>query len=764
MVVFSRASDGPYAALADDIAHDRDELLTNSLSDIDDADEVLLVDAPDAIRPDDIQAILTRFIESEPYSLNFGIITGRTPDEARSLYFTRSQRSEPVTDESPATSRSSSSNHQRHCVAVPDANASIGTNDPDTTLVTDEAVSQAKLTALAESGLDSFSAVLHGSHMFSRLADGLLSGYPTSLADDAFDGNQPPFVDSETNAELIESDTIRAEALDIPAVFLDGCSALPQNMNNGKDDPVHVALSLLANAESLIGTYRITECIDHHGPLHHNLYRAGYSASDRAYLLNRSAATSGLDPYPYIVAGLPEHQPSPANTLPKEYTTAINPGDNRCTVTVTDVDTPIIDVRVPAENFDSAVDSFAVRRVDGPNHPLFYTAFREGADIRLIIHSWGVIRANRFEFEISPHRTIHESRSRLAALVDDNLDSTEIARIATLTDAVPQAVEGLWTGLPEETTRRCMNECQSALRRANQKAAEERYTVNAYQETLEILSEASAHLDRARTNLLEHIRTREADSIQDLYFPRTDTATPQTQMDCPYCESTAYQRVRQDQFSQTKRVLGICANCAYLYDAPVLDDESTVAYPRFRGDTHNINGTSQTYTVEFENPLDRPTQARVRLSIEQLADNDVINDPARDIVLEPNETATMEFSVDIQALKEHLQAEWEQNTDLSIEPHYEKFGPAFAEIGPDTVHAALEELAATDPEALNNDPVTVDVDGSEITVDPEMFEVNREDRSRSLATLSGHFVLEALIALDSLDVYSGTRTLYPQLE
>jgi hypothetical protein len=752
-MIFTRAADGPYAALASEIAAERDEPLVSNTNRVHQADSVLLVDAPESIRPSDLRAVQTRFMEAEPYTLNAGLITGRTPEEARDLYFDRAQ-----------SATGADSGTGQHCVAVPDANESIGTNDDTAALLTGDSVRRARLRGLADDGLDSLSAVLHGSHMFARLSDGLLSGFPSSPGTVSFDGRQPPFVDVEDGSQRIEELTIRADTLEIPQVFLDGCSALLRNTNDGKDQSVHAALGLLANAETMIGTYRITECVEHHGPLHHNLLRAGYSAGERAYILNRSAVTAGIEPYPYVVAGRPSHEPSPATVRDRTYTTTVDCADDRCFVTVSDVDTPIIDVRVPAEIFAADADTFAVRCVDGPKHPLYYTAFREGDEVRVVINAWGLIVADRFEFEVAPARTVGESESRLAALAPDDTRDSTVARMATLTDAVPEAESVLWADLPERATRQSMKECRSALRRANGKAATERFAVQRYRETIDALAEASDHLERARANLLDTICERESDSIQDRYVPRTDTARPATlDSDCPYCAGTVYLRVRADQFGSAGRTLGICANCAYVFDAPA--DDTDPVFPRLWGNFHGVTDDSETVSVEFENPLDRPTTAACRLSVEQLSDENVVSQPEREVVLDPGETVTLDYTLDVAGIRELLRSTWNQSAAVSVEPDYSEFGPRFADVGPDKVVAALESSAADEPDPLGTAPVTVAVDGQTVTVDPSLYDVEREspERSYSLAELSGNFVVEAHVVLDSLHTYTGTRTLHPEM-
>jgi len=516
----------------------------------------------------------------------------------------------------------------------------------------------------------------------------------------------------------------------------------------------------------MIGTYRITECVEHHGPLHHNLLRAGYTAGERAYILNRSAVTAGIEPSPYVVAGLPSHEPAPATVRDQEYTTSVERAGDRCFVTVADVDTPIIDVRVPADVFAADTEMFAVRCVDGPKQPLYYTAFREGDDVRVVLNAWGLIVADRFEFEVAPARTVGESRSRLAALAPDDTSDAAVTRMAGLTESVQEAEGVLWADLPEKATRQSMKECRSTLRRANEKAATERFSVQSYRETLDTLTEASGHLERARTNLLETVCERESDSLQDLYLSRTAAGQPETlDGDCPYCHGTVYLRVREDRFGPAARALGICANCAYVFDAPH-EDTDDVVFPRLWGDFHSVSGDLQSVTVEFENPLDRPTTAACRLSVEQLSDESVIGEPTREVGLEPGEPITVDYTFDVAQLREHIRSTWDQSAAVSIEPDYSTFGPRFADVGPDSVEAALEALPADDHVALGSEPVTVEVDGQEVTVDPSLYEVERveRDQSYSLAELSGSFVVEAHVVLDTLHTYSGTRTLSPTLQ
>jgi len=630
MVIVTPSTSGEFGTLAANLAEKRDARLVTNTNRVDPGESIVYVAAPDEISPATLRQLQELCMHHPPYRLNCRVITGRTVTEARELY---------------ARSQQDPSAGGMHHLAVRDLERQVALDDERSNVLTHQDVTTDALERTADTA-GSLSTVLHGTNMYSRLEDGILVGAPLDPEAFDFDPPQPPFVRDDGARLAVEKPVLRAEHLDVPQIFLNGCSSVLSGVNDGKEYPVHVVLSLLANARTFIGTYRITECIPHHGALHHALLRAGYRPAERAYLLNNSAMTSGIDYYPYIIAGDPNVDPT--DPLPTDYDTTLrNTVDGHLDIFVDDVDTPVFDIQVPADMVpDDSPEFFLRRRVggDSPTTPddCFFTAFREGDHVRVVIWSWGRMTAERLGFRICAARS-----AECPPAEDDEVSDQDSVSLSTIPTAVREAEARQWTAPISNDARKQLRQSRAAISTANARLANERYDADAFRQTVETLRRAEKHLETARREVLEGLLSdRSANSLQDAYIDNVDTRTPQVaDRDCPYCGGSVFLRPTQDAFGEMARDLGICPNCSYAFDVP---SDAHAALPELHGQFYGPGGDTVPLTVVVENPLDRPTDAVVKLTVsaDHVSAKTAFEEPERRIVLEPGERRRLSVTLD----------------------------------------------------------------------------------------------------------------------
>lgn len=771
MPIFTTATDGPYAALAADVAADRDDDLVSNVSEIGRTDPVRYVAPPDQISSDVLYRLVKDRMDAGTGAVNVALITGRTPAEARALY-ERSTESASVTETGTGTGTATATHHH---VLLPDTDRAVTPAGSDASVRTGDDVTVASVCDIDDAA--SVSAVLHGKNPYARLADGLLIGYPDSP--DAFDfpSPQPPFVlntDSSGTPDIdVPSPSVRAERVTASQVFLNSCSSLLSGTNRGSDHPVHVALSLLSQAQTMIGTYRVTECIPFHGMLHHNLLQTGYPPAERAYLLNRAAATAGLESYPYLIAGDPWVSPSSCSSPPDpdphthtstydfEWTTASD--TQRGTLKLFDATTPVIDLTVSSPDTrpaESGTHPYFLRLVDGqPADPLFYTAFREGEDVRILISAWGTVDADTLEFTVQSTRSVDDPG--LTDIAARELDTS--LPLEDIPASVSEAERRAWAGPVNGSARSHLEEARFELRDSNNSLTSERTDPTAYTTTLAALNRTAEALGHAREAVSEEVlRGTDRLSLQDEYRNWTDaTGGAALPGHCPYCGRTVHVATREDQFSPVARHLGRCPNCAYVWDVPA--DDGPTAVPELHGDFTGATGEQIPVTISFRNPLDRPIDAKVVLTItdETVADGTALPEPTGQLSLAPNEHGQVQLPLDLAALRASVTVDSPRGVSVDPDPSY--FGPTFRE-SREQAAAALETTIATDPSVLEDTVVPITVMGERYDVPTESFDVEITERSsaRTVEGLDSFYTVEADVILRNLAVYSGIRTLYPE--
>lgn len=604
MVVFTGGSSDAYRELAEEIATDRNTRVVTDPEHVPASSSILYVDSPERLSESRISHFQSKVQTSTASEQQLGIITGRTIEEARSLYFSRSQSPD------------------QHGLLIRGTDKSLSCTDEDATILTQDDATAGNLSDLQEDGLASLSMVAGLTDIHAYLEGSLICGVPKDLEKFDFDGYQPAcMVDGELDCTR-DGDFVRAEDLEIQHVFLSGCASLLPNKE--MDLPVHLALALLSGAESMIGGYRVMGGFSYQACLHYDLLRAGYTAAERAYLLNMSAQSSSLEMQPYVVFGRPESRIDDA--LDQQFSVETQLEDGTCHIEVHDVDAPIIDFTVPTTVFASDQDVFYLRNVtEGVDRDLFYTAFREGDEVRVVVGSWGRIDATRLEFELAPNR-LHEETNVAQSL--QNVNSLKN------------------TGLLSGKARGQIKNARNNFLGLNEYICREPFNANVHRDIRDRIEQIENSMANARQSWVEELDDRTG-LIQTEYWDKMyQVDVTVDRGSCPYCGRDVFNQQLQDVFSQRRRTMGQCPRCDYIYDVPTA--EPTLYYPELQGDLTLVQkGTSPTLRLSFENPFERRVDATYfpRVNMHRYSEKELFSPATADVELAPYERRTVEFDL-----------------------------------------------------------------------------------------------------------------------
>lgn len=272
--------------------------------------------------------------------------------------------------------------------------------DDETTVLTRESATAEVLVDLVDDGLHSLSPMLDGQSIHTFLSDGFICGFPSDVDVSNYNDPLPICVDDGDRNCPLDGELVPADSLTIDHVFINSCaSTIPSGCVTGL--PVNVGLGLLKHASSLIGGYRPKDGLPQEAALHHALLRAGYSAAERCYILNKNSHALDFEAYPYVVFGQPEHALSVSPD--RSYTVDVTDGgDAKSIVAVSNVNDHVVDVVLSdVPQCDASRTALRNRLDDQKDWPLFYSTFREPTRVRVLVYSWGKIQADQLEFEMT---------------------------------------------------------------------------------------------------------------------------------------------------------------------------------------------------------------------------------------------------------------------------------------------------------------------------------------------------------------------------
>lgn len=568
MVVYTSGGDHDYSTVAADVASDRGERVETELAAIEGDETVLYVESPTRVREHDV-VTLQKLLRPDG---SLGVITGRTPGEARSLY------------------RRSDGDGDHDCLLLRGSPKDFETPDPDATVLAKDDATIANFRRLHDDGLRSLSFQVTGDNIHATFDDGYLCGFPSTPERFDFDGNQPSCAVDGTMDCPFDGTVIHADRISVPHVFLNGCPSPIDN--NPENYPVNLTLGLLSNARGVLAPYRVLLVSPIQIALHHGLLRAGKTLSERMRVLNRSAEAATMEVAPYVAFGDPET--SLAEPDPREYDVAIEWIDGECHATLTGVDTPIVELQFPRAKFHPDPRSgFYVRAVDGHVDDLYFSAFPEGEDVRVFVFGWGTTTAEELRLRVSSRSTLERA------------DVASLLRRTELLDRVGQ--------LPGEA-RGQAREARNNYAGTSKYAKREPYNATVHRTLTARVENVRDALAAARDTVVDDLLNTGGSPFPSKFWDRTEAeAVTLRSSYCPYCGRDAVVQTLTDALGDLRRKQGRCPNCAYLFDVPEVGGRTE--FPRVPTDVVGVpDDESGRLSVEFTSPYERRLEATVAVA------------------------------------------------------------------------------------------------------------------------------------------------------
>ena len=602
MVVLQRYDNDAYRDLSTAIANERGERVVSSIDAIQSDETVIYVDPPTAISESALYELYSR----SPNDGGIGVITGRTPAEAKALAY----REDPGGDE--------------HAIVIRGRNKSATCDDDDAHVLARDEVTANRLEEICSDNLSSLSMRIKARDIHAHLNDGLICGVPSNPEEFDFDGNQPScIVDGERDC-IYSKDLLSAERIAAPHVFICGCSSPLANNHEGL--PVNLGLSFLSNAVSLIAPFRPISVHQYHVALNYSLLRAGYTAAERVFLLNQTSAHAGFGLCQYVLFGQPDAV-VPAATDQRfdiDYTIS----DDEYRIHVADADAHVLDFTVPAEPLESDQERFFLQLVsDGQlDKPIFYTTVRDGSEVRVVVWSWGRIETDSIVFDLSSSRVLNQS-----------------PHVPALNDVTARVDIGLISGKAKRQFQNSRNQIKGAAYQHRH----EPFDANAHESSRSKIQQASDGLGHARKSLVEDLIDRPGNLLQATYANSMYTDDLSVlESGCPYCQRDLHLQTATDVYERTKRSLGVCPFHIYVFDAPFVGGE--LVYPTIDGGGPPFYyGEEYDFDVSFTNPRERRIDATIALRTMSPEDDYKVFSPTRQSVTIPaNETASVSVTLD----------------------------------------------------------------------------------------------------------------------
>jgi hypothetical protein len=610
MVVYS-PDEGRFAEAAAYVADARSEDLVTDLDDIGDG-TVVYVSRPDAIDEPTLLALQQRHLDSGGHD-DFSVVTGYTPEMARALYDRRYDE-----DGDHLLLSRKGTTHE-----IPD----------DVLVLQENETTVEQLRGLVDDGLTSLSLVSSGRGIHLYLKEGYVCGFPSSQNVADYDARQPYCVEDGEKSCPFDEELLSAEELDAGHLFLSSCASMIDNSNSGL--PVHVGMSLLDGAETLIGSYRVAPVAVHEPVLHYSLLRAGYDLTERCRLLNLNAHTNHIKSYGYVPFGRPESAISAAPSATPRV--EVETGAETAELTVSDPDGYVVDVRVPEDAVPGDGDRLYVRETAESAHDdaLYYATFRDGDEHRLLLYNGGRIDAERIHLEAGYEPSRHDEQA-----------------IAEATMRNARAIDDL--GILDQNAQNYLTNLRHHVLNLPNPRARERFDANAYRaaaDELDTVTTTVTNLQTAIRNLL-----REGDFLYEKYQTRAESvAVYPTEEGCDNCGRPTFIREIADVTGEVRRAIGACPECALRFDVPTTPGDRSPPRPVTRGDLVECDEEAQPLAVEFTNPTDRPMTATFfpKLDLFDYDEDGNMGHFTPELVerrLEPGERTTVEFTINTELL------------------------------------------------------------------------------------------------------------------
>lgn len=547
------------SAVAEEIAEYRGESLVTSPERLPPDEPVIYVDDPEEIDDKLLLRLQERQLSGDPKKNAFGIITGYTPESARELYFDDHDYDD------------------GHLLLSKHHDLEI--TDPDSTVLTHDQMDVDTVRSNNEGGSTSLTLLTPGWPIHLYLEDGYICGFPESQTTESFpDDNQPYCVaDGEMDCPL-NGDILHAEQLCASHVFVGSCASLIDNNNTGL--PVHVGYGLLKGADSVIGSYRVAANDPSESSLHYALLRAGYSAAERVYLLNRNSHSKATKAYPHVLFGRPNHRLSEATEGRSEVD--FEQTSDGARVTIDRAAGYVLDVTVPGSYFDSQSSGFLVRSGDDtPVEPNYYSVFREGEDVRLLLY-----QGSHFDVENSSVEVVPE------------------ASISKDFDVVRESIHNSYrVQLFDLNSTRTTNQT-SELRKRLSKVSSNYYGARRKISQADELAAQVRSLANDVSRIHDELRVKlakDGDLMEIYAHCASEREVYVSDMNCRRCGHSIYVKRVTDGAWQFSRLIGFCPTCSYRLDVPSHSSHETPPRPKVTGSLLDQESAEMDFQVHFEN-------------------------------------------------------------------------------------------------------------------------------------------------------------------
>ena len=554
MVVYS-TDEKQYHAIAKQIADDRNEHLISDIRKWKKKEgPIVYVGSPEEMSERTLQMLQERLTQYGPIDGEFAAITGLTPEIAAELYF-------------------GSDDGNDSDVLVSSSVSDIETASNSTVLSGNQATA-AQLKNLTADRLRSLTLEAPGWPLHVGLAEGMICGYPDSYSPDSFTGSRP-FCASDDGMECpFDEELVSAESLEASHLMLSSCAPIIDNGTTGQ--PVHVGLQLAAGADSVLGGYRLTSAIPQEVLLHHSLIRSSYSLINRCYLLNRNSHSNAIAYQPYVPFGNPNATID--DPVQNTFEFAVEPGPS-ARLLITDIHAMIVDLSIPLSSLPSTDSRYYVQNQTPGSleDTLYYTAFEEDDNLRLLLYTGGRIDTDQIGVSISSTPTAASDREVAFA---STWNSWHNQGFGIIGEDVIEQVRSLWQetrGIPEKTER----EWHSADAHLDLSGSVTQLTGNA-----EVIQ---SHLADSLTDgsyVMDHYANR---AIDDDVLPAAES--------CSNCGRPIYIKQIGDGHG-AYRSHGMCPRCGFRFDVPTEPGSNDPLRPTIE----ILNTSTDTWPIEVVFP------------------------------------------------------------------------------------------------------------------------------------------------------------------
>lgn len=603
MPIFTRPDD-EYYPLAASIAERRGTNVVESLDAIE-GGQVLYVGDPTSIEESVLIQLQDRLEREGPVDGGFSIVTGRTIEEARRLYEAEDEHDGDVV----------ASQH-----TAPDGQ----TFDPDTQYLEGGEVTASNIADVGQEGAHSLVLHSNGWPIHLNLSEGFLCGVPSDHEQWEFPGDQPYCVEDGAVDCPLDETVVKSDSLSFDHVFVESCSSAIANSTSGL--PVHVVLGLLEGSSSLIGAYRPGPTTYPEIVLYHSLLRAGYSLVEICYVLNRTATLNGVMAYPYVPFGAPDAASAHARPASVEYEVSGNE------IRVSEASGPVIDVRMALDERPES-DRYYLS-ADGLDSPLYYTAFEENGDLRVLCY-----RGRQFDND--------------AVTLTVHADPPEQETLDLLVDALEGGRRTRQMNLASDSFETRHDNLEAQLESLGQKTSVCKQNAARYDVVEDRIRQPVGNLEAMHDDLAEY--AAQGDYLYYKYGAvAIDDDAFRTDADCHRCGRPAFAKTVSDTTGGARRAIGNCPQCGHIYDVPHAGDRDGPEYPEIDGDLDAGTGTVRSIDISFRNPRSVPMRARFVPSILKLGasrgDREFFTPTSETVTLDAGESTTRSFDLDTRLL------------------------------------------------------------------------------------------------------------------